>query len=63
MRHRAVFLQQHGFLVSISAENYTSTWYRSNATGILFMHTDVTQWRVQSKCVENNSDVGQRQAH
>jgi len=29
--------------VSIFTENYANMWSRSNATGILFMYTDVTQ--------------------
>ena len=51
--------------INIYAKIYTDIWSSSNAIGILFMHTDVTG--VQSACVlhhvENNSDVGQFQAH
>jgi len=38
---RATFL-------NISSENYTNTWFKSNAIGILFVHTDVTRWEANS---------------
>ena len=34
--------------LNISAENYTNMWFKSNAIGVSFTHTDVTPWRIQS---------------
>jgi len=33
---------------NVFAENNGNTWFKSNAIGISFIHTDVPQWQVQS---------------